>query len=46
MLYEGLGGVGVSERETQERGNTLYLGLIHTLYGRNQHNIVKQLSSH
>ena len=32
-------------REVQGEGTNVYLWLFHTLFGRNQHNIVKQLSS-
>ena len=32
-------------REVQERGTCIYLWLIHAMYGRNQHSIVKQLHS-
>ena len=44
VFCEGLGGVDVSARDPGERKCT-DLRLIRTLYGRNQHSIVKQLSS-
>ena len=46
MLCDNVGCDGGGwEGGSRERGHNVYLWLIMLLYGRNQHNIVRQLSS-